>query len=72
MSWYEDEYIEPYIEEFNTNLNDKTWTTKKGETLFIFEMEDSHIVNTVRYLEREGHNIPYEMLRELSQRKLKV
>lgn len=29
-----------------------TWTTRDGRTLFVHEMEDSHLLNTMRYLER--------------------
>lgn len=31
-----------------------TWTTREGEVLLIKDMEDSHILNTLRMLERNA------------------
>ena len=32
----------------------KYWTTKDGDTMPIRKMEDSHLINTIKYLERKA------------------
>ena len=71
MSYYDDS-IEPSIGEIDDEpdiVDDTTWTTQAGVTLAFYEMETSHLENTIAMLERKGIEPPYLMERELYMRK---
>lgn len=81
MSYYED-FIADYNPELDRDLKymqieseakQGYWTTKSGETIHISKMSTSHILNTIKYIERhdkEDYYLPwiYEFNEELKRR----
>ncbi len=70
MSFEEDEYYD--IDDFDPPIpyELKIWTTKDGQRVPIWKMDNNHLINTIAYIERKGKRVPYEMEREKYIRKL--
>ena len=82
MSYFEDFIADHVADEdmeylqMEHEANKGIWTTASGEEIHVSEMETSHIVNTIKYLERKDFKDLYlswiEMLKkELDRRKNK-
>jgi len=46
-----------------------TWRTKDGEIINIVDMGNSHLVNTIKLLQRKGMVVPKLMSKEIKRRK---
>jgi len=51
-----DEWYEFYVADIMTRLRptEDTWVTRKGKRILVKDMEDAHIVNTIKMIERNG------------------
>jgi len=76
MSYAEDMGYDAYdCEDFYNSSNfisedSTTWETKDGEIINIVDMENSHLVNTIKLLQRKGTVVPELMYKEIKRRKL--
>jgi hypothetical protein len=50
------ERVEPIRSWVSNDYDPMMWTTKEGKRLRITEMTDSHLVNTVKYLDKRFGN----------------
>src|SRR5438105_7241430 len=46
------------IESKNSELEDYLWVTKGGEVFSVYDLQDSHLLNIVRAMNRHGLRIP--------------
>lgn len=44
-------------------MNTKKWTTKSGEKIRVKDMTDSHLVNTIHFIERYKGKVEMSMMR---------
>ena len=68
MSLAQDIEIEPQNDFFNKESYVNKWKTKNGRVLNIPDMEDSHLINTIKMMIRKKER-PYYLLEEYFKRK---
>jgi len=67
MSYYDD-FIDPYIGSIDDEpdlVHDTTWATKNDKIMKVYEMETSHLENTLTMLEQKDKEPPYLTEKEL-------